>query len=369
MASQIIPGDYDSWYNEFTWMADQIQALAAQAKTPTSKRESLFRASSYYRLAPFFLTDNASDSRLYTNWQLAIDDFNEAISLMDTPGVPFTVPGPNYDVLGYFFKTSKAGCEKAPTIIVGDGYDGAQQDAWHALGQDALDRGYNFVTYEGPGQPSVIRDQKVGFVPDWWNVVTPVVDWLAKRDDVDMDNLALAGISFGGILAPLAATHEHRLKAVISIDGALNLAGPVLADFNLTQVFASGNATLFNGYIAEILSSPELPTSGRWILGQSNWVMNTTDHFDAFTQLNNINLDQAKVDNITAQGWVGRGQGDDSFPGQEIMLASYYNASGKSDSHYQFFRTDMGAGLHCQLGAEQQLAQSIYDWLNGIFLK
>lgn len=54
---------------------------------------------------------------------------------------------------------------------------------------------------------------------DWWNVVTPVVDYLAKRPDVDMSRLALTGVSFGGCLAPIAASREHRFSAVFAIDG------------------------------------------------------------------------------------------------------------------------------------------------------
>lgn len=82
-----------------------------------------------------------------------------------------------------------------------------------------LERGLNVVTYEGPGQPTVRRQQNIGFIPDWWNVLTPVVDYLESRPDVDMSKLALVGISFGGILAPRAASREHRISAVLAIDG------------------------------------------------------------------------------------------------------------------------------------------------------
>lgn len=49
--------------------------------------------------------------------------------------------------------------------------------------------------------------------------MTPVVDYLATRADVDMSKLALIGNSFGGNLAPRAASGEHRFSAVISNDG------------------------------------------------------------------------------------------------------------------------------------------------------
>jgi dipeptidyl aminopeptidase/acylaminoacyl peptidase len=241
----------DSWYEEFYWLAEQIHGLALQAKTPTSKREALFRASSYYRLSNFFLTANASDPRLYSIWDLALSDFHEAISYLPVPGEIFTVPGPSYEVPGYLFKANKDNSTKLPTLVVGTGYDAAQEDTWHALGKEVLDRGWNFVTYEGPGQPTVRRQQNIGFTAEWWNVVTPIVDYLAARDDVDMDNLALVGISFGGQLAPLAATHEHRFKAVLSIDGLVDMQKAVLDQFGeLATIFASGNSSYFDAALS-----------------------------------------------------------------------------------------------------------------------
>lgn len=79
-------------------------------------------------------------------------------------------------------------------------------------------------------------------------------------------------------------------------------------------------------------------------------------------------MTQETVNNITAYPWVGRGENDDLVGGQEPTLAGYYNASPAGhDAAYHVFPTNLGAGLHCQLGAEQQLAQATFDWLDEIF--
>ena len=43
------------------------------------------------------------------------------------------------------------------------------------------------------------------FRHDWEAVITPVVDFLASRDDVDDDRIVLHGISQAGYWAPRAA--------------------------------------------------------------------------------------------------------------------------------------------------------------------
>jgi len=46
-------------------------------------------------------------------------------------------------------------------------------------------------------------------------VVTPIVDYLSKRSDVDTKRIAISGWSFGGELVARAAAFESRLAAVV----------------------------------------------------------------------------------------------------------------------------------------------------------
>ncbi|KAK3386137.1 hypothetical protein B0H63DRAFT_450119 [Podospora didyma] len=99
------------------------------------------------------------------------------------------------------------------TVLAGSGYGGSQEALYHSLGVAVLARGWNFAAHEGPGQPTVIRQSGAGFgaAPDRSEVVTPAVDYLLAWGGVDGGRLALAGLSFGGSLAPIAGAREHRL--------------------------------------------------------------------------------------------------------------------------------------------------------------
>ncbi|KAI1458119.1 alpha/beta-hydrolase [Annulohypoxylon moriforme] len=368
-AGKIVAGDTESFYNEFKFLADSLHNVADSinaTKNPVSAREAYFRASSYYRLSTFYLTANQTDPRLFSVWDSALADFDKAIALTEVRGERVTLKGPGFDIPVIFWKSPKAAdCGSVPTVLVGSGYDAPQEDTYHSMGREILDRGWNFVTYEGPGQPTVRRQQELGFIPDWWDVVTPVVDYLETRPEVDKKRIALGGLSFGGILAPLAATREHRFAAVLAIDGLQNLQTVSLKQFPtaLAQLYKSGNKTLFDTYLNKARLSPDSPTLLKWFIGQGLWAFNTESPYDWFTRLGNINLDGTVLSNITSPVFVGKGEDDTTAGGQEATVASLLG----NKAYLHEFKTALGAGEHCQLGAEQQLAQVSMDWLSEVF--
>ena len=79
-----------------------------------------------------------------------------------------------------------------------NGFDGSQEEMLHISGFAALERGFSVLTFEGPGQPTVVRQQGLGFRHDWEQVVTPVVDHCEGIPEIDTGGLALLGLSFGG---------------------------------------------------------------------------------------------------------------------------------------------------------------------------
>ena len=181
-----------------------------------------------------------------------------------------------------------------------------------------------------------------------------------------MDNLGLMGISFGGVLAPLAASREPRLKAVLSVDGLTNFHDIILEQLGpFEETYKAGNATAFDMAIEESL--PLFPTSGRWGLNQGLWSFNTNSYYDFVNQTGTYVLSPAMVGNISGHGWVGKGENDTVLPGQESDLAALYNQYGKHNATFHYFPSNLGAGLHCQIGAEPLLSQVAFDWLDGIF--
>ena len=118
----------------------------------------------------------------------------------------------------YFVKVDNSRRPR-PTILQTNGYDSTIQEMYFAHAPAAIRRGYNFLCFDGPGQGrNLIRDG-IPIRPDWENVVRPVVDFALKRHEIDPKRLVLIGWSFGGYLAPRAASGEHRIAALVADPG------------------------------------------------------------------------------------------------------------------------------------------------------
>jgi len=290
------------------------------------------------------------------------------MSLMDRPGTRFNISAPkiraDFTAPIIFYKARNSH-SKTPTVLFGNGYDGPQEDGLPSLGHYVLARGWNFVSYEGPGQNTPRRQQDIGFQPNWWDVVTPIVDFLVSRPDVDASRLALVGASFGGILAPLAATREHRFTAVIAIDGAYNVRDTITAGFPppLLALYNSGNKTAVDAVLNAVRLSSSSPTSTRWGINQGLWAFDTDSPFDFLTMAGNINITRDSIRDIKSKVFIGIGQNDTSFPGQAPVVAEWFG-----DRAFAYnFTNDVGAGQHCQVGAEGYAASVALNWLDDVY--
>ena len=77
-----------------------------------------------------------------------------------------------------------------------------------------LQRGYNVIAVDGPGQASALIEHGLTLRPDWENVIAPMIDHLIERPEVDPDRIAVIGLSLGAHLAPRAASARAASRRV-----------------------------------------------------------------------------------------------------------------------------------------------------------
>jgi dienelactone hydrolase len=222
IASQITPGDRDSWYREWSGFADQLRAHgddALAAGHPVSARNSYLRATEYYRQAFFWHRDDLDGAELTTAYRASVAAFHEALPLL-----PWTATTLDGDTPGYLFEPEGDG--PFPAILHVGGYDGTAEEVF-STAFHALDRGWAYVALDGPGTGIPLYQRGIPMRPDWENVVPGMVDLVLAQPHVDPDRIVLAGRSFGGYTAPRGASGEPRLAALIADPGQLDIGASI----------------------------------------------------------------------------------------------------------------------------------------------
>jgi hypothetical protein len=220
-------GDYEGWYRAWLATADRVRGFAEQGAAKghqTSAREAFLRASlTYYKNAAFFLDGTSDPSRILPTWKAHRECFDEAASRFDPLVEKVEIPYEDTTLPGYLFKVDDSGHAR-PLLLLNNGSDSDAADMYLMGGAAALERGYNALSYDGPGQGAALFLQDLYFRPDWEEVVTPVVDFALGRPEVDPERIAIMGVSQAGYWVPRAVAFEHRIAAAIADPGVLDVS-------------------------------------------------------------------------------------------------------------------------------------------------
>ena len=362
-ANEIIPKDFESFSGAFYQLATRV-LMAGKVISPiehaVSFRDTMFRAATYFRAADFFLHGNWSDPRINKFWTQALTAFDSAVALIPIPAERVNIKTRDFTIPAIFYSCGWSG--RRPILIIGNGYDGSQEESYHLFVIAALERGFHAITYEGPGQPTVRRTQSLGFIPDWEQVVTPVVDFVLTRCEVASDSIGLLGFSFGGYLAPRAAAFEHRLAAVLAVDGLYDFGKAAHSQFGpLATSIQAGDAQVVNYAIDRLLANSSTPSATRWVIQQGMWAFKASTPYQWLVQAPAYSL-EGLVGNITAPVFVGAAESDVFAPGQAKQLADELGAK----ATYHLFTDAEGAGTTRPTGLQRLQDQVVMDWFQDI---
>jgi pimeloyl-ACP methyl ester carboxylesterase len=289
-----------------------------------------------------------------------VDNFRRVAALLAAPPEIIQIPYEDTSLPGYFFRAAGDGTRRA-TVILTNGYDGTAEELYFANGAAALERGYNVLAFDGPGQGAMIIDRGVPLRPDWENVISPVVDYLLTRPDVDPARIALIGLSLGGYLAPRAATAERRLAACVSDCGPYDVFDVLarrLPGF-LARQLPDGNPAAA-GLLGRIVGSVmKKPTAG-WAMRRNLMVHGLTDPLGYFRIAPQYSL-KGIEDRIQCPTFVCSAEGDDLSADAEKL----YDALTCVKRYYQFTAAE-GAGQHCEGAARTLFHARAFDWLSEV---
>jgi len=339
-----------------------LQEIGEEARAAghrVSARETLLRASNYYRAAEFFLRDNpATDPEVTALSARSRETFTAAAGLLDTPAETVAIPYEGTTLPGYLFLADDSGSPR-PTVIYTNGYDSTAEESWFVIAAAALRRGYNVLAYDGPGQGAVLRQQQLVFRPDWEAVITPVIDYAAARPEIDAGQIVLFGYSMGSYLVARAAAFDHRVAALILDDGI----------YDLHTAFTRPLPPFLASWIADGRDDQAIPvlsllmtvsTSVRWEMNNGVWAFGASSFADLIRKAGDYTLD-GYTSQITIPTLIMEGENDQFLKGEPQVL---HKALVKADATLVTLTIAEGAGEHTHAGALGRAHQVMFDWLD-----
>lgn len=349
--ANIKDGDAASWQEEWLKMAARVEARGEQslaAGRTVSARDQLQRAAYYYRVGLIAMLPD--DPRLKPTAQKSRALMKKAGKLFDPPLEYFEVPFEGTVLPGYFRKAKASSAPEKTLLMLGGGETFAEDLIFYIMPQ-TIDRGYNFITVDLPGQGLLPLEKKF-FRADEYVAVKAVVDYALSRPDVDPERFAVYGFSGGGGFAPQTAQHDPRIKAVAMNSCVVDGYQMFAAMEPVTTATPEKMKTWTSFHVNNVKS-----IANRWGVSQDN-IPGLVDANKGFT------FDPTKV-TIPALVIVGEGE----HQGKEVQRQQKLCLDGLPNPKKKMIVTPLneGASNHCVMENRSIMSQVLFDWLDDVF--
>ncbi len=361
ITGQVEDFDQESWFQAWNAMALKVRATGNEfvaSGHDLAARQAFFRATNYFRAASIYMYDK--DPRGVIAWQNGRDTFLKAAGLSDGLIEPVCIPYEQTTLPGYFLSPDNSGKQR-PLLLIQTGLDATAEDLYFILGALAVQRGYNCLIFEGPGQGEMISIQKLPFRHDWEKVVTPVVDYALTRPDVDHERIALLGYSMGGYLVPRALAFEKRIRWGIVDGGVYSVFDGTMTKFpdEVRQAVESGkcSAEIDALVLQEMDDRPDV----HQFITQMLWTFQAETPCELFTRLQDYTLESVMGDIQTEMLVVN--SSEDQVAGSNAQAKKVFKAL-EGQKTYLEFNASQGGQFHCQLGAPVVSSERILNWLD-----
>lgn len=149
----------------------------------------------------------------------------KALSLYSEQQVPIRIfiPYQNTYIPGYLRLAEKS---DQPLVIFVNGMDNLKEVEGHAQGNLFQQQGFNFFTFDGPGQGEMWDEMKFD-ANEYHKAVSAIIDWFQGQNQypIDTGRIAVYGFSLGGYLAPVSAAYDRRICCTAGNSGLIFIGG------------------------------------------------------------------------------------------------------------------------------------------------
>jgi len=354
----ISDGDHGTWFSAWHELGLRLLALADELREAgrfDSASGTYLRAASYLCVAVNSAAD-ADRLSVFREHRRAWDGFiDTTVYSAERVAIPYE----GGELPGYLIRPSDDE-EPRPTLILNNGSDGSHSSMWGDGAHGALARGYNVLFFDGPGQQSLLFERGIPFRHDWEKVITPVVDFLLARADVDATKLAIYGISQGGYWVPRALAFEKRLAAAIVDPAVVDVSTSWISQLPapLRKLLDEGKREAFDRDMG-IGMRFSAKTARTWAFRARPFQKGS--YFDMIAEVRRYTLGDLATQ-ITTPLFITSPEDEQFWPGQSEQFAE----SLPGEKMLQPFTAAEGANFHCQPLARTLTDQRMFDWLDAM---
>jgi hypothetical protein len=358
LTSQVEDGNFESAYTAFYQAGNEARVQAEESAShghTESARQAYLWAQNFYDSATYFVDGSKDPSRFLPTWELLYDCWLKSLPLFDPPIEPVTIPYENTGLHGFFIR-GRGTSPKRPLLILANGSDGSLLDMWLWGGAGAVARGYDCLTFDGPGQGYALWKQNLHFRPDWEKVISPVVDYALTRPEVDPHKIAIQGISQGGYWVPRAVAFETRIAAAIADPGVVDVSTSWISSLPkpMLELLKSGRKAEFDGFMLKTLD----PVSKSYLDFRMR-PFGFASYYDTFKAVMTYNLSDV-AGKIRCPLLITEPANEAYWPGQSRLL---YDLVSSPKKLVHFSESD-GADLHCEPKGTGLRDLRVFDWLD-----
>ncbi len=340
IASQLT--DYPSYIQSFLTLGDKVLSQGRK-----------LHAAYYYRSAEFFMRSDDPRKIPTRNkfLQLALEYWG--IKDSDRFTIPYEQDSRKISLYAYRFTAN----QPRGTIVIFGGSDSYIEEFFPCL-MVMVERGYDIVVFEGPGQGRVLIEQQVPLTAEWQKPVKAILDYF------ELDDVTAIGISMGGYMVLKAAAYEPRIKRAIAWDilfngfdiwiGKLEPAERVLLKF----LFHLRAASIINALIGQAMKKSMVVD---WGIRQSMYILGAKTPYEYLHSLQTSYPDDffplIKQDVLLLAGSEDFGIPLDQFYRQIEALKNVRSLTARL-----FTRAEQ-AQNHCQVGNLELALDVIMNWI------
>ncbi len=329
----------EAWWEEWTSMAERLERMAdiaaSEGRHATAGNYYL-RAGMYYYTGERMVPPGEKKLGIYRkSLRCAREGLKRRHRNIEMADVPY-----ESTALPAYFMKSPVATGRAPTVVLFDGLDNCKEMSVLFAGLELAFRGFQTLAIDGPGQGEALRLRNLHSRYDYEVAGTAAYEYVAARDDVDRQRVAIMAYSLGGYYAPRIAAYEKRYRACV--------AWGALYDYHDTWLKRR----------EAMKTAP--PTSMAVSHFQVPWVLGVPDMDAAMEKLKNYTL-AGVAERIECPTLICHGA-NDRLSTMEVAR-QLYEAVGSHDKTLKVFTADDGGAEHCQADNRQVGIDYIADWL------